>query len=77
MSICIVDKPFHSVGASLISSDTLLSHSTALGLHTTVLILVKGSLDSVGSRVLPDKSTFGYAFSCDGPGRGGTCDISS
>lgn len=26
---------------------------------------------------MPDKRTFGYGFACDGPGRGGTCDISS
>jgi hypothetical protein len=25
---------------------------------------------------MPDK-TFGYSFPCDGPGRGGTCDISA
>ncbi|MFM8006607.1 MAG: photosystem I chlorophyll a apoprotein A2, partial [Dolichospermum sp.] len=25
----------------------------------------------------PDKKDFGYAFPCDGPGRGGTCDISA
>jgi photosystem I P700 chlorophyll a apoprotein A2 len=26
---------------------------------------------------MPDKKDFGYAFPCDGPGRGGTCDISA
>ncbi len=26
---------------------------------------------------MPDKATFGYGFPCDGPGRGGTCDISA
>jgi len=26
---------------------------------------------------MPDKGAFGYGFSCDGPGRGGTCDISA
>ena len=24
---------------------------------------------------MPDKIHFGYGFACDGPGRGGTCDI--
>jgi photosystem I P700 chlorophyll a apoprotein A2 len=28
-----------------------------------------------GSKLMPDKD-FGYSFPCDGPGRGGTCDIS-
>ena len=26
---------------------------------------------------MPDKVSFGYGFPCDGPGRGGTCDISA
>ena len=26
---------------------------------------------------MPDKKDFGYSFPCDGPGRGGTCDISA
>ena len=26
---------------------------------------------------MPDKRDFGYSFPCDGPGRGGTCDISA
>ena len=25
---------------------------------------------------MPDKKDFGYSFTCDGPGRGGNCDIS-
>ena len=48
-----------------------------LGLHTTTLILVKGALDARGSKLMPDKKDFGYSFPCDGPGRGGTCDISA
>ncbi|KAL4184127.1 hypothetical protein AMTRI_Chr11g101820 [Amborella trichopoda] len=54
--------------------DFLVHHAIALGLHTTTLILVKGALDARGS---PDKKDFGYSFPCDGPGRGGTCDISA
>jgi len=50
-------------------------HAIALGLHTTTLILVKGALDARGSRLMPDKKDFGFSFPCDGPGRGGTCDI--
>ena len=41
------------------------------------LILVKGALDARGSKLMPDKKDFGYSFPCDGPGRGGTCDISA
>jgi photosystem I P700 chlorophyll a apoprotein A2 len=55
----------------------LVHHAIALGLHTTTLILVKGALDARGSKLMPDKKDFGYSFPCDGPGRGGTCDISA
>ena len=57
--------------------DFQVHHAIALGLHTTTLILVKGSLDARGSKLIPDKKDFGYSFPCDGPGRGGTCDISA
>ena len=57
--------------------DFLVHHAIALGLHTTTLILVKGALDARGTKLMPDKKDFGYAFPCDGPGRGGTCDISA
>jgi photosystem I P700 chlorophyll a apoprotein A2 len=60
----------------LASGDLLAHHAISLGLHTTVLILVKGSLDARGSRLIPDKHQMGLAFPCDGPGRGGTCDVS-
>jgi photosystem I P700 chlorophyll a apoprotein A2 len=56
--------------------DFLVHHAIALGLHVTTLILVKGALDARGSKLMPDKKDFGYSFPCDGPGRGGTCDIS-
>jgi len=57
--------------------DLLVHHAIALGLHITTLILLKGSLDGLGSNLMPDKIHFGYGFACDGPGRGGTCDISA
>ena len=38
---------------------------------------MKGALDARGSKLMPDKKDFGYSFPCDGPGRGGTCDISA
>ena len=57
--------------------DFLVHHAIALGLHTTTLILVKGALDARASKLMPDKKEFGYSFACDGPGRGGTCDISA
>lgn len=57
--------------------DFLATHAYTLGLHVTSLILLRGALDTRGSSLLPDKSQFGFSFACDGPARGGTCDISS
>ena len=65
-------SPFMTIGPG----DFLVHHAIALGLHTTALILIKGALDARGSKLMPDKKDFGYSFPCDGPGRGGTCDIS-
>jgi photosystem I P700 chlorophyll a apoprotein A2 len=63
--------------ASIGASDLLAHHAIALGLHVTSIILLKGCLDAPGSKLMPDKIHFGYGFACDGPGRGGTCDISA
>ena len=57
--------------------DLLVAHAVSLGLHVTLLIVFKGAFDSKGSQVLPDKSSFGYILPCDGPKKGGTCDVSS
>ncbi|MBA0793178.1 hypothetical protein Gohar_017599, partial [Gossypium harknessii] len=57
--------------------DFLVHYAIALGLHTTTLILVKGSLVAHGSKLMLDKRDFGYSFPCDGLGRGDTCDISA
>jgi photosystem I P700 chlorophyll a apoprotein A2 len=79
-------SPTYSVGAystldtallPIGPADLLAHHAIALGLHTTVLILIKGSLDARGSRLIPDKHQLGLSFPCDGPGRGGTCDVST
>jgi photosystem I P700 chlorophyll a apoprotein A2 len=57
--------------------DFLVHHAIALGLHVTALMLVKGALGAGGSKLMRDNIDFGYSFPCDGPGRGGTCDISA
>jgi photosystem I P700 chlorophyll a apoprotein A2 len=66
-----------STYSSLYPGDLLAYHSISLGLHVTTLILLKGALDSKGSRLMPDKGVMGFGFACDGPSRGGTCDISA
>jgi photosystem I P700 chlorophyll a apoprotein A2 len=72
-----VNSGANSLFLTIGPGDFLVHHAIALGLHTTTLILVKGALDARGSKLMPDKKDFGYSFPCDGPGRGGTCDISA
>eukprot|EP00929_Paragymnodinium_shiwhaense_P019556 TRINITY_DN1328_c0_g1_i18.p1 TRINITY_DN1328_c0_g1~~TRINITY_DN1328_c0_g1_i18.p1 ORF type:complete len:583 (+),score=-178.57 TRINITY_DN1328_c0_g1_i18:109-1857(+) len=48
----------------------------AFTIHVTLLILLKGILYSTSSRLVSDKSSLGFRYPCDGPGRGGTCQIS-
>ena len=70
--------PYHSQYVPLLSSgDFLAQHSTSLGVHVSVIILLKGSLDALGSKLMPDKAIHGFGFACDGPSRSGTCDISA
>ncbi|CAN0929590.1 Photosystem I P700 chlorophyll a apoprotein A2 [Linum grandiflorum] len=72
-----INETSNSLFLTIGPGDFLVHHAIALGLHTTTLILVKGALDARGSKLMPDKKDFGYSFPCDGPGRGGTCDISA
>jgi photosystem I P700 chlorophyll a apoprotein A2 len=58
-------------------TDLMAHHAIALGLHVTALIQIKGALDSRGSRLIPDKANLGFSYPCDGPGRGGTCDVTA
>ncbi len=60
------------VGSPLSCGDVLVHHAIALGLHVTTLILLKAAFNGRSSKLMPDKSTLGYGFPCDGPGRGGT-----
>nr|YP_010851648.1 photosystem I P700 apoprotein A1 [Echinothamnion hystrix]WGH14489.1 photosystem I P700 apoprotein A1 [Echinothamnion hystrix] len=59
------------------TADFMVHHIHAFTIHVTVLILVKGFLFSRNSRLIPDKSNLGFRFPCDGPGRGGTCQVSA
>jgi len=62
---------------SLGTADFMVHHIHAFTIHVTVLILLKGVLFSRSSRLIPDKSNLGFRFPCDGPGRGGTCQVSA
>jgi photosystem I P700 chlorophyll a apoprotein A2 len=72
-----VNNSTNSLFLTIGPGDFYVHHAIALGLHVTTLVLVKGALDARGSKLMPDKKDFGYSFPCDGPGRGGTCDISA
>jgi photosystem I P700 chlorophyll a apoprotein A1 len=58
------------------TADFMVHHIHAFTIHVTTLILLKGLLYSRNSRLIPDKSNLGFRFPCDGPGRGGTCQVS-
>ena len=60
------------------TADFLVHHIHAFTLHTALLVLLKGTLYSKSSRLIPDKALpGGFRFPCDGPARGGTCQVSS
>ena len=58
------------------TADFMVHQIHAFTIHVTVLILFKGLLYARNSRLIPDKSNLGFRFPCDGPGRGGTCQVS-
>ena len=59
------------------TADMLVHHVHAFTVHVTTLVLLKGCLLARGSRLVPDKARLGFRFPCDGPGRGGTCQVSA
>jgi photosystem I P700 chlorophyll a apoprotein A1 len=59
------------------TADFIVHHIHAFTIHVTVLILLKGVLYARSSRLIPDKANLGFRFPCDGPGRGGTCQVSA
>uniref|UniRef100_UPI003001A8A5 photosystem I P700 apoprotein A1 n=1 Tax=Cephaleuros lagerheimii TaxID=2738443 RepID=UPI003001A8A5 len=60
-----------------LGTSDFLHHIHAFTIHVTVLILLKGVLFARSSRLIPDKYNLGFRFPCDGPGRGGTCQVSA
>jgi photosystem I P700 chlorophyll a apoprotein A1 len=58
------------------TADFMVHHIHAFNIHVTLLILLKGVLYSRTSRLISDKVELGWRYPCDGPGRGGTCQVS-
>ena len=59
------------------TSDFLIYHIYVFSIHITLLIILKGVFYSRNSRLVSDKIKTNFRYPCDGPGRGGTCQISS
>lgn len=58
------------------TGDFLVDHIHAFSLHLTVLIILKAISHTRTSRLISDKLDLGFHYPCDGPARGGTCQIS-
>ena len=67
---------YTSSSQSLGTADFLVSHIHAFSLHLTVLIIFKAILHPRTSRLISDKLDLGFHYPCDGPARGGTCQVS-
>nr|ALP86060.1 photosystem I P700 apoprotein A1 [Phacus orbicularis] len=75
--VIAINGKIASMPITLGTADFMVHHIHAFTIHVTVLILLKGVLFSRSSRLIPDKSNLGFRFPCDGPGRGGTCQVSA
>lgn len=58
------------------TADFIVHHIHAFTIHITLLICMKAILYARESRSLSTKLELGWIYPCDGPGRGGTCQIS-
>lgn len=76
ISLSNYGQPNFSVPAYAGTSEFIVAHIHAFNAHVFALILLKGLLFSRSSRLVTDKSKLGFRYPCDGPGRGGTCQIS-
>jgi photosystem I P700 chlorophyll a apoprotein A1 len=73
----VLDGKLVRLTQDLGTADFLVHHIHAFTIHTTLLILVKGVLYARSTRLVSDKLELGFRFPCDGPGRGGTCQLSA
>jgi photosystem I P700 chlorophyll a apoprotein A1 len=74
--IKMLDKKVLRMARELGTADFILHHIHAFTIHIALLILSKGILYARKSRSNSDKLELGWRYPCDGPGRGGTCQIS-
>ena len=74
--IKVLDRKVIRISQQLGSSDFMVHHVHAFTIHVALLILSKAVLYARSSRLVSDKLELGFRYPCDGPGRGGTCQIS-
>jgi len=72
----VLDGKISRLTPELGTADFMVHHIHAFTIHVTLLILLKGILYARSSRLVSDKLELGWRYPCDGPGRGGTCQIS-
>ena len=73
----ILDTKLIRLSQYLGTADFLVHHIHAFTIHAALLILTKGILYGRNTRLVSDKLDLGFRFPCDGPGRGGTCQLSA
>jgi photosystem I P700 chlorophyll a apoprotein A1 len=74
--IFVLDKKLICITLELATADYIVHSIHAFTIHVALLILSKGILYARNSRLVSDKLELGFRYPCDGPGRGGTCQIS-
>lgn len=74
--IKMLDKKVSRLTQELHTADFIVHHIHAFTIHIALFILSKGILYARNSRLVSDKLELGWRYPCDGPGRGGTCQIS-
>ena len=74
--IKMLDLKVVKITQELGTADLIVHHIHAFTIHVALLILSKGILYARNSRLVSDKLSLGFRYPCDGPGRGGTCQIS-
>ena len=72
----MLDKKVIRITQQLGTADFIVHHIHAFTIHVASLILSKAILYARNSRLVSDKLELGFRYPCDGPGRGGTCQIS-
>lgn len=72
----ILERKVLRITQELGTADFLVHHIHAFTIHTALLILSKAVLYARSSRLVSEKLELGFRYPCDGPGRGGTCQIS-